>query len=157
MNRMILAFILLIAPLAAPLRAAPNDVALTSEMFIERTMPVPGGKPRVVLDKPKSVPPGAKLVFVLTYRNQGKAPATNFVVTNPMPAGVAFEGTADAGAIVSVDHGVTYGPLAMAKVRGDDGLPHAARPEDVTHVRWVLKAPIPVGGTGKLSFRGTVK
>jgi uncharacterized repeat protein (TIGR01451 family) len=151
---MILALALLGTPIAAQ---AANDVALTSTMFVERSVRQPGGATKVVLETPKSVPPGAHLVFVLSYRNAGKAPATNFVVTNPMPTGVAFDGAVDAGAVVSVDGGASYGPLASAKLRGADGALRSARPEDVTHVRWVLKAPIPVGGTGKLSFRGTVK
>ena len=141
----------------APLPAfAANDVALTSEMFVERAVPQPGNKPKLVLEKPKSVPPGAHLVFVLTYRNAGKTPATNFVVTNPMPTGVAFE-SADAPAVVSTDGGLTYSPLAVAKARAADGAVRPARPEDVTHVRWTLRAPIAVGASGKLSFRGTVK
>ena len=148
---------LIVAAIAMPMPAlAANDVALTSEMFVERSVPQPGGKPRLVLEKPKSVPPGAQLVFVLTYVNKGKTPATNFVATNPMPSGVKFD-SADGGAVVSTDGGLTYGALATAKARAADGTMRPAQPEDVTHVRWALKAPIPVAGTGKLSFRGSVK
>ena len=136
---------LIFAALVAPMPAfAANDVALTSEMFVERSVPQPGGQPRLVLEKVKSVPPGAKLVFVLTYANKGRAPATNFVATNPVPNGAAFGGA-------------TYGPLAAAKARAADGSLRPARPDEVTHVRWALKAPIPVAGSGKLSFRGSVK
>ena len=102
------------------------------------------------------MPPGAQLVFVLTYVNKGKTPATNFVATNPMPSGVTFD-SADGGAVVSTDGGLTYGALATAKARAADGTMRPAQPEDVTHVRWALKAPIPVAGTGKLSFKGSVK
>ena len=153
MIRHALALALVFAPLPA---LAANDVALTSEMFVERAVPQAGGAKKIVLEKPKSVPPGAKLVFVLTYRNAGTTPAANFVVTNPMPAGVAFD-SADGGAVVSTDGGLAYGPLAAARARAADGTQRPARPEDVTHVRWVLKAPIPVGGSGKLSFKGQVK
>ncbi len=143
--------------LAVPFVAhAANNVSLTSEMFVERQVPQPNGGTRAVLEKPKSVPPGAKLVFVLSYRNAGTAPATNFVVTNPMPAGVAFE-SADPGSLVSVDGGKAFGPLAAARVAVTGGTLRPARPEDVTTVRWVLRQPIPVGGAGKLSFRGVVK
>ena len=47
--------------------------------------------------------------------------------------------------------------LVALKVRGPNASLRAARFDDVTHVRWALKAPIPVGGSGRLSFRGTVK
>jgi hypothetical protein len=96
-------------------------------------------------------------VFVHSYRNGGKVPATNFAMTNPMPTGVGYLGSDDASATVSVDGGKTFGPLATAKVRGADGKPRAATPGDVTHVRWVLNSAIPVGSTGKFSFRGIVK
>jgi uncharacterized repeat protein (TIGR01451 family) len=135
---------------------AANDVALTSAMFVERSVPQAGGAAKVTLEQPKSVPPGAKLVFVLTYRNQGKAAATNFTVTNPIPVGVAFDSTPDAGASYSVDGGKSWGPLTALSIATRAG-PRAAVPEDVTHVRWVLTKPIAIGATGKLSFRGSVK
>jgi uncharacterized repeat protein (TIGR01451 family) len=151
--RLLLIFFALSIPAVA---LAANDVALTSAMFVERSVPQAGGPARVTLEQPKSVPPGARLVFVLSYRNQGKAPATNFVVTNPMPAGVAFDSTPDTGASYSVDGGKTYGPLTGQRLAAG-GTSRAALPEDVTHVRWILKTAIPVGGVGKLSFRGSVR
>jgi uncharacterized repeat protein (TIGR01451 family) len=135
---------------------AVNDVALDSAMFVERAVQQPDGKTKFTLEKPKSVPPGAKLVFVLSYRNLGKTAATNFTVTNPIPAGVSFDGTPDAGATYSVDGGKNWGPLTTLTV-ASGGTSRPAVPEDVTQIRWVMKTPIPVGGTGKLSFRGLVK
>lgn len=153
MIRFILALFALSVPAAA---LAANDVALTSAMFVERSVPQPGGAAKVTLEQPKSVPPGAKLVFVLSYRNQGKAAAANFVVTNPIPDGVIFDSTPDTGATYSVDGGKTYGPLAVLRLSAN-GTTRPALPDDVTHIRWVLKTPIPVGGTGKLSFKGSVR
>ena len=151
-------FLLALIALTGPATAhAANDVALSSEMFVERAVPQTAGAPRIVLEKPKSVPPGAHLVFVLSYRNQGKAVATNFTVTNPMPSGVAFDSALDPGSIVSADAGKSWGSLGTAQIRGADGALHAARPDQVTHVRWVLSKPIPVSGSGTLRFRGTVK
>jgi uncharacterized repeat protein (TIGR01451 family) len=154
MFRALTALALIASPVAA---YAANEVAVVSEMFVERTVAQPGGKLKVVLVKQKSGPPGTKLVFTHSYRNGGKAPAANFAMTNPIPSGVEYIGSDDAIAVVSVDGGKSFGPLAAAKIRAADGVLRAARPEDVTHVRWALKAPIPVGGTGKFSFKGTVK
>ena len=152
--KFLIALFALIAPVAAN---AANDVALTSAVFVEKTVPQADGKTRIVLEEPHVVVPGDKLVFVLAYRNQGAKPATDFVVTNPMPGAVAYQGTPDAAAIVSVDGGKSWGALAALKVRKADGTVRAAYPEDVTHVRWAMKAPIPVGAAGKLSFRGIVR
>ena len=136
---------------------AANDVALTSSVFVEKSVPQADGKSKLVLEEPRVVVPGDRLVFVLAYKNLGGKPATDFVVTNPLPGAVAYQGTGDAAAIVSIDGGKTWGPLASLKVRKPDGSARAAYPEDVTHVRWAMKAPIPVGAAGKLSFRGVVR
>jgi uncharacterized repeat protein (TIGR01451 family) len=152
--KILLTLLALLAPVAAH---AANEVSLTSSVFVEKTVPQADGRTRLVLEEPKVVVPGDKLVFVLNYRNQGAKPATDFVVTNPMPGAVAYQGTPDVGAIVSVDGGKSWGAMAALKVRKADGTVRAAYPEDVTHVRWAMKAPIPVGAAGKLSFRGVVR
>jgi len=151
-------FLITLAALVAPLTAqAANEVALTSAVFVEKSVPQADGKPRLVLEEPRTVVPGDKLVFVLGYRNQGAKPATDFVVTNPLPTAVAYQGAADNAAVVSVDGGKSWGALGALKVRKADGTARPAYPEDVTHVRWTMKTPIPVGAEGKLSFRGVVR
>ena len=135
---------------------AAGEVAVVSEMFVETTT-VEAGKAKTVLVKQDSGPPGTKLVFTHRYRNASKAPVANFGMTNPIPAGIDYAGTDDASASVSVDGGKTWGALVALKLRGPGETLRAARFDDVTHVRWALKAPIPVGDSGKLSFRGTVK
>ncbi len=152
--KLLLALFALMVPVAAQ---ATNDVALTSSVFVEKSVPQADGHARLILEEPRVVVPGDKLVFVLAYKNLGGKPATDFVVTNPMPGAVAYQGTGDAGALVSIDGGRTWGTLATLKVRKADGSVRAAYPEDVTHVRWAMKSPIPVGAAGKLSFRGVVR
>ena len=152
--KILLALFAVLTPVAAQ---AANDVALTSSVFVEKLVPQPDGKARLVLEAPRVVVPGDKLVFVLAYKNLGGKPATDFVVTNPMPGAVVYQGTGDSGAIVSTDGGKSWGLLNALKVRGRDGSMRAAYPEDVTHVRWAMKTPIPVGASGKFSFRGIVR
>lgn len=154
MRKLLLTLAALFAPAAAQ---AANDVALTSEVFVERSLPDTAGRSRLVLEAPKVVVPGDHLVFVLGYKNMGARPATDFVVTNPMPNAVLFDGAADAAALVSVDGGRTWGALSALRVRAVDGTLRSARAEDVTHVRWTMKSAIPAGAGGKLSFRGIVK
>ncbi|MFM9976948.1 MAG: hypothetical protein ACKVOP_02730 [Sphingomonadaceae bacterium] len=154
MMKLFFAIAALLSPMAAH---AANDVSLTSSVFVEKTIAQPNGTTRLVLEEPRVVVPGDRLVFVLAYKNMGTKPATDFVVTNPMPGQVAFQGAADTGSVVSIDGGRNWGALPALKVRKADGAMRAALPEDVTHVRWAMKAPIPVGQTGKLSFRGIVK
>lgn len=151
--RIILLLLALLAPGAA---SAANGVTLQSTVFVEKSVPDGEGRNRIVLEEPKVVTPGDRLVFILNYRNAGATPASDFVVTNPLPAAVAYQGGADK-ADVSIDGGRSWGLLATLKVREADGSWRGARPEDVTHLRWALRGAIPAGAQGKLSFRGIVR
>ena len=151
-------FLLFMLALIAPAAAmAQQNVSLSSEVYVEKTVMDAKGEAKIVREKPEVVTPGDRLVFVLSYKNQGAQPATGFTVTNPVPAAVAFNAVEGAGSQVSVDGGKSWGALAALKVALPDGTSRAAAPADVTHIRWNFAQPIAAGGGGQLSFRGTVK
>ncbi|MEA3012309.1 MAG: hypothetical protein QOD42_854 [Sphingomonadales bacterium] len=152
--KLILILLAFLLPSAA---LAQNQVALNSEVFVERAVQDANGTSRVALEPPGVVTPGDQLVFVLSYRNNGAAPASDFTVTNPLPDSVSFAGTESAGAVYSVDGGRSWGALAALHVRNPDGSSRPAALADVTHVRWRLALAIPAGGGGELRFRGVVK
>ncbi len=145
------------ASAAAPAMAQNSAVSLSSDVMVEHVTTDAQGNQNTTLDPPNLVVPGDKLVFVLRYRNNGQAPATDFVITNPLPAAVAFQSTSDSSAQVSVDGGRTWGQLASLTVRNADGTTRPARADEVTHVRWAFAQPIPVGQSGRLMFRGVVR
>lgn len=149
-----IALFALLAPAAA---SAADNVSLTSKVLVERVKPGPDGKPVTVREEPGVVTPGDRLVVLLSYRNGGTQPATGFTLTNPIPAAVAFAGTDDRSAAVSVDGGKSWGPLASLKVVAADGTSRPAVAADVTHIRWSFGRPIAAGTGGELSFRGTVE
>jgi len=149
-----LALFALLAPAAA---VAADNVSLTSKVLVERVKPGADGKPVTVREEPGVVTPGDRLVVLLSYRNNGAEPATGFTLTNPIPGSVAFAGTDDSGAVLSVDGGKSWGPLASLKVVAADGTSRPAVAADVTHIRWSLGRPIPAGSVGELSFRGVVE
>jgi uncharacterized repeat protein (TIGR01451 family) len=148
---------ILIALIGASAAQAADSVMLASEVFVEKIVTGSDGRPQVLLQQPKRVMPGDDLVFVLKYRNAGQAPAKNFSVTNPLPRAVSFRETTQKSAVYSVDGGRIWGALPALQVRADDGRLRLARPDDVTHVRWTFRQPLPAGASGKLSFRGTVR
>ena len=152
--KMFLVFLALAAPSAA---WAADSVSLTSEVLVEHVKQQADGSSAIVREEPRVVTPGDKLVFLLSYRNGGAEPATGFVVTNPIPASVAFTGGESEGAIVSVDGGKSWGALASLKVASEDGSLRPATASDVTHIRWSFAQPIAAGRAGQLSFRGVVK
>jgi uncharacterized repeat protein (TIGR01451 family) len=147
----------LIAMLVPSVAFAAEAVALSSAVFVEHELTDSNGKSRVELRAPQLVTPGERLVFILSYRNTGETPAQHFTVTNPLPQAVAYAGTPDEQAQISVDGGRSWGVLSTLRVREEDGRWRSARAEDVTHIRWTLAQPIRAGATGKLSFRGTVR
>jgi uncharacterized repeat protein (TIGR01451 family) len=151
-------FLLTLLALLLPGAAlAQSQVALTSNVLVERTTTGPDGAARTSLEAPGIVTPGDRLVFVLSYRNNAASPATDFVVTNPIPESVSYNGTESTGSVLSVDGGRTWGELGALSVRDADGTSRPASFADVTHVRWRIAEPIPAGGSGELRFRGLVK
>lgn len=141
----------------ASLAAATTPLQLSSDVFVERTIERNDGTKTIILEKPKMVTPGDNLVFVVKYKNVSATTATNFVVTNPLPPVVAFDGTSDGQEIVSVDGGRNWGFLGNLRVAKDDGATRAAQRSDVTHIKWNLNQPLTAGAEGKLIFRGVVK
>lgn len=153
MNRFACALIAATLPVPA---FAAGQVALDNMVFVERVKADADGRKRVELERPNMVVPGDRLVFVLNYRNTGAKAAERFVITNPLPAAVQFQGGDDA-AQVSIDGGVSWGRLDALRVRDANGTMRPAMHADVTHIRWAFQQPIPAGGSGKLMFRGVVK
>lgn len=156
---MIYRFALLIAALIAAPAAAQsgNAVSLVSDVLVERSTTDANGRTQTTLEEPTTVVPGDKLVFVLRYRNNGAQPATDFVVTNPLPEAVVFQAAGDERAEVSVDGGRNWGRLASLTIREVDGSQRPAQASDVTHIRWAFAQPIPAGEAGRLMFRGIVR
>ena len=136
---------------------AATPLQLSSDVFVERQIVRVDGSKTVVLEKPKLVMPGDSLVFIVKYKNAGSTTANNFVVTNPLPTAVTFDGTSDGLEVVSVDGGRSWGILGSLKVKKPDGSTRPAQRSDVTHLKWNLNQPLTAGAEGKLIFRGVVK
>ncbi len=152
---------------ATPAKAQSGEsrkVALSSTAMIEQVVVGADGKESIVLKQPSEViiTPGDKVIFTLSYQNNGTLPATAFRAVNPMPAPIQFLSVAEEWAEVSVDGGNSWGKLAALTVttKSADGagdVTRAATIEDVTHVRWVFTDPIAPGDKGTLTYRGMVK
>ncbi|QUT04890.1 hypothetical protein KFK14_17955 [Sphingobium phenoxybenzoativorans] len=145
----------------AALTAAPAfgaGLTVTNTVFAQQRSTAPDGTTRIALTPATRVTPGDRVVYQLAYRNGGAQPIEGLTLNNPLPDALAYRGPAQGSPApeVSVD-GKTYGPLATLKVRGADGAWHAARPEDVTHVRWRIANALPAGAAGKVAFEAVLK
>lgn len=157
MNKfMIAALCGLLSAAAAPaaLAQSAQPVELKGDVKVDKVV-VENGKEKHVLVDPSVVVPGDKLLFATAYRNKGTVEVKNFVVTNPIPAGVAFVRAGGDQFVVSVDGGKTWGALAQLKVADAAGS-RSAQPSDVTHIRWTLPVLAP-SAQGALSYNAVVR
>jgi uncharacterized repeat protein (TIGR01451 family) len=86
---------------------------------------------------------GEEAFYTIRVRNPGKAPASDVQVTKRMPDGMEYiEGSAT-------------GPDCEVQFSTDGGDTFHARAEDAqyTHLRWILRKPLPPGATALLRFR----
>ena len=146
-----------LATFAAPVAQAQaaQPIELKGDVKLDKLV-VENGHDKHVMIEPKVVVPGDKLVFATAYRNTGSAAVNNFVVTNPIPAGVMLAAEGAPSADVSVDGGMTWGKLASLTVAGAGGTKRPAQSSDVTHVRWTL-AVVAAGASGTVSYRAVVR
>ncbi|QDH35240.1 hypothetical protein [Porphyrobacter sp. YT40] len=143
--------------LAAPTQAlAETPLELVGYVKIEKVTTTPSGERQVEWVEPDVVVPGDRLIFGTRFTNKGAATLERIVVSNPVPASVRLSGEIDTALLVSVDGGTTWGQLSELEIPAPDGTRRAARPEDVTNVRWVLPAIAP-GERGQLEFPVTVR
>ena len=154
-------FVAALASAAALLASAPalakSPLQLSSDVFVERSKVDETGRKAITLVEPKMVLPGDRLVFVLTYRNIGTVEASNFVITNPLPGPVRYNGSPKGLELVSVNEGLNWGVLSKLTVENADGTTRPAGLDDVTDVRWDLKQTLAPGQGGKLVFRAIVR
>jgi uncharacterized repeat protein (TIGR01451 family) len=152
-------FIFTIIALLISTPSLAAGVTLNIESFVQQNSQDAGGQTvtKLVPTGTGKVPPGETVVYVLSYKNGGAEPATNFVITNPVPRDLTYAGAEGEVPQVSVDGGTSWGNLASLKVTQADGTVRDATQSDVTHVRWAFAKPVPAGQAGKLSFRGVVK
>lgn len=148
-------FLALFALALPSLGRAAEPIAVANEIFVERVVPAEGGKTRTMLVKAKSGPPGSRLVFSTSYKNQSTQPIRGLVFAGPPLVSVVFDGLLGPGE-VSVDGGKTWGALTALKVRNATGTLRPAQNADVTNVRLVVPVAAP-GASGKLSYRVIVK
>lgn len=143
---------------AAPALAAPKitfSIAQLKEVAEQK-----GGVRATKLVPADSVSPGDVVEYVLTYANQGDAPALDANIDDAIPKGTTYLANTATGAGAEVtfssDGGKTFAPAVKLtyEFRSPSGAveKRVATPAEYTHVRWTLKQ-VPPGATGKVSFR----
>ena len=159
MKRLLVAAGLLLA--VAPAIAAQDTLELRNAVFQDVDVKAADGTTHKERVPAAQVVPGTEVIYVITYQNVGKEPASDVVITNPIPTELAYRPEPQPGPSaapeVSVDAGKSWGALAKLVVTGDDGKPRPAQGGDVTHVRWKLRAPVKAGEQGSVSYRAVLE
>jgi len=148
---------------ATSLMASDSAFALTATQSVEKEIVVqmPDGTENLSRAPAELVIPGERVVYTLSYTNDDAAPASDLVLTMPVPPEIKYmEGSAtEAGAkiVYSADGGQSFANRSALRTIGTDGNIRTATSEDITHIRWTIAGPVSVGGSGSLSFKGILK
>lgn len=148
---------------ATSIMTSVSASALTAKQSVEKEVVVqmPDGTESLTREPASMVVPGERVVYTLSFTNDDAAPATDLVLTMPVPSEIKFmDGSASqdgARVVYSADGGQTFANRAGLRVVGIDGNTRSASSEDITHIRWTVAGPVGVGETGTLSYKGILK
>jgi uncharacterized repeat protein (TIGR01451 family) len=136
-------------------------VELKSEAFREVEIKDKDGKVEKKLEPLVRAIPGQQVIYVLTYKNSGKQPASDVIVSNPIPKELTYIAGSETGNgtnfDVSVDSGKVYASLSKLTIKKADGTLRPATAADVTNLRWKVITPLKAGASGSVSYRTVLK
>lgn len=147
----------------ASLGLSTSAFALTATQVVEKETVIanPDGTETIVREAAEMVVPGEKIIYTLNYTNDQAKPASNLVMTMPVPDTVALvDGSVNENAATvtySADGGKTFADRNSVMVAAQNGVLQQARASEITHVRWLVAGPVTPGAGGELSFKGVLK
>ncbi|MEO1573406.1 MAG: hypothetical protein AAFU65_00415 [Pseudomonadota bacterium] len=144
--------------LALPTIASPIVVQTVAEKEV-RTVNADGDV-KTTMQPAEAVVPGDEVVYTVTFANEGDEPATNIVVTDPVPEQMRYVENSAFGPgteiTFSVDGGKTFAArddLAVSDARGNT---RPARASDLTHIRWGFRQVLAPGERGYARFKAVL-
>jgi len=147
--------------LTAAMALSAPTMALTASQTVQKEVitVAEDGTETISYASADMVTPGERIAYTLNYMNDKAEPASNLVLTMPVPEVVVFvEGSARGTGTqmsYSVD-GSNFYPREALNVMVD-GTSRPASAEDISHIRWNIVGPIDSGAAGSLAFSGTLK
>lgn len=137
--------------------ADKNDITFASKAEVEVQEVNAQGEDTWVRKPPTLVIPGTVVIYTNTFTNNGAEPASDLIVTNPVPENMVYvAGSAlgeNAEITFSADGGNSFAPEDQLQVTEADGTQRPAAPKEITHVRWQVLKPLPPAGSGQVEFR----
>ena len=148
-----------------PAHAQEGKGALVLESFNEVEMVVENEKGEKVVkrvDAAKArILPGDEILYSVRFRNTGTEPATDIVITNPVPEHMILKPVTIHGegteVTLSIDSGKNFGRQDELFVVEEDGTKRPPKPEEYTHVRWTFSKEIMPEEQGSVGFSAIVE
>jgi uncharacterized repeat protein (TIGR01451 family) len=134
-------------------QAKAGGVTLSNSVLVQHKSAAADGTTRIALVPAKRVVPGDHVVFRIAYRNGTGQPVSGMIVSNPVPANLAYRGPAEGSPApqVSAD-GIHFAAISSLMLAG-----RPVRADEVRAVRWVVNGTVPSGGSGQYSYEATIK
>ena len=140
-----------------------SAMALTATQSVQKEVTIVNsdGSSTVTYQPADLVAPGERIIYSLYIENDDAQPASNLVLTMPVPSEVKYiEGSAakiGAAVTYSADQGESFSTRETLMVLADSGVSRTASSEDITHIRWNITGSIEAGASDSLSFTGELK
>ena len=129
------------------------DVVVVNEKGEQEIKRVDAAEARVL--------PGDAVFFTVRYENAGKNPATDIVITNPVPEHMLLTPLSTYGdgtdITFSIDNGKSFHKMEDLVVIESDGTKRPPKPKEYTHVRWSMQKGIMPDQKGSVGFTATVE
>ncbi|MFO7890214.1 MAG: DUF11 domain-containing protein [bacterium] len=108
--------------------------------------------------------PGDTIEYTIYAKNTGTGVMVEPEIMDPIPEGLSYVANSAFGEncqiFFSINDGLQYSewPI-MVQVESDSGaqIAQRARPDQVTHIKWIVNERIPAGSEKILSFRAVVQ
>ena len=117
------------------------------------------GEKTIERTKAEKVMPGETVVYTITALNVGDEPASNIVITDPIPEHMDYTGSvvgANTRITFSIDGGKSY-DVASALLVAEGEAKRPAKPEEYTHIRWQFNDALEPGSTQSVEFRARLQ
>jgi uncharacterized repeat protein (TIGR01451 family) len=103
--------------------------------------------------------PGDEIIYTITFENISTKPASNIVITNPIPNDTTYISATGVNTEItfSIDGNNQYATTDKLIVTNKEGVTRLAVPSDYSHLRWAYTGELGVGKTGQVSFRAVIK
>lgn len=141
--------------------ADPGCIVVQNIAELEQTVTDASGAKSVKLVPATKVVPGDTVIYTVTFRNRCDKPADNVSVDNPVPEHMAYVANSAIGPNTEITYSIDGGyhfdkPDALRK-KDADGSDRAARANEYTNIRWVMRHALAAGAEGYARFRAVLE